>query len=167
MPSRPSFSSPQSPLPHTPWFPLATPPLATPPLDSTTPLSPLPPPTSPLPEPAPAPELAHAPEPVPVLEPAPTFETTSAQLPGDLPSQTSPASPLSAALLPSTAPLLLATIPPAPQMSGKLPVHPEQVLCRECRQNSHYVRYSRCSQCHQYPVHLFPRTRDPNGFYYD
>jgi hypothetical protein len=68
---------------------------------------------------------------------------------------------------PSRAAPSAAVIPPAPPMSGRLPAHPEYVLCKDCCHNSHHIKFYHCSQCHLYPVQLYPRIKDPNGFYYD
>jgi ribosomal protein L37E len=89
-----------------------------------------------------------APEPAPASAPA-------------TPAPTATAAPPTAARPPTTA------IPPAPTMSARLPAHPELVLCRECKHNSHHIRYFRCALCHLYPVSMYPRVRDPNGIYYD
>ncbi len=52
-------------------------------------------------------------------------------------------------------------------MSGQLPADPDKVLCHECEHNSHNISSLHCLQCYQFPMHLYPRFKDPNGIYDD
>ncbi len=101
----------------------------------------------------------------PQLDGCLTLPTTPLQLTPSLPA------PLALALSPPSIPFEPPDEPPsiltAPGMTALLPADPEQVLCKECRLNRYHIRFYQCSQCHMYPVHLYPCFKDSNGIYDD